>query len=323
MRRYRIFLQSRINMSYTKIPWVSASLLFVTVSFAQTPISFEVASVKKAEPLSVNVIMSGKMNLGMVIDNAQVNIKSMSIAEMMRIAYKVKPYQISGPEWLTAERYTVTAKMPAGSTRDQVPEMMAALLADRFKLTFHRESKEQPVYALTVMKSGLKLQESAPDDSAIVSSSGPAAPQGTTPTDGSAQVRVNVTSDASGRVQQESPNGNIKFLPRENGMRLELTKMNSTGMVDQLGRFVERPVIDATDLKGRYDLTLDVGMGDMLAMARAVGLAIPMQAPPGAMDPGSSAVFTAIQQYGLKLEPRKAPIDMLVIDHVEKIPTEN
>jgi uncharacterized protein (TIGR03435 family) len=311
-------------MLSTRIPWVSTSLLFVTVAaFGQSPVAFEVASIKKAEPLNINAVMSGKLNLGMVIDNAQVNIKSMSIAELMRAAYKVKPYQISGPEWLTAERYTITAKMPAGSNRDQVPEMLQALLAERFKLTFHRDTKDQAVYALTVMKSGLKLPESASDDTANGGPGGPAAPQAAAPTDGSAQVRVNVTSDAGGTVQQASPNGNIKFLPRENGMRLELTKINSTGMVDQLGRFVERPVIDMTDLKGRYDLTLDVGMADIMNMARSVGMVIPMQAPPGAMDPGSSAVFTAIQQYGLKLDPRKAPIDMLVIDHVEKTPTEN
>jgi uncharacterized protein (TIGR03435 family) len=214
--------------------------------------------------------------------------------------------------------------MPSGADRDQVPAKMSALLADRFGLTLHRETKEQKVYALVVMKSGLKLQESPPDDAATANSpGGPATPQSSTPTDGGAQVRVNVTSDTSGTVQQISPNGNMKMLPRENGMRLELTKMNSTGMVDWLGRFVERPVIDMTDLKGRYDFTLDVGFGDMMALARAVGMNVPVQLPPGAMDPGNSAVFTAIQQYGLKLEPRKAPIDMLIIDHVDKTPTEN
>jgi uncharacterized protein (TIGR03435 family) len=98
--------------------------------------------------------------------------------------------------------------------------------------------------------------------------------------------------------------------------------MNAQGMVDMLGRFVERPVIDMTDLKGRYDFTLDVGLEDILALGRAAGMSIPIQAPP-ASAPGTSAVFTAVQQYGLKLEPRKAPIEMLVIDHVEKTPTEN
>jgi uncharacterized protein (TIGR03435 family) len=311
-------------MQPIRIARVSTSLLFVTaITFAQSAPTFEVASIKKAEPLNVNAAMAGKINLGMTIDDAQVHIQSMSLAELMRVAYKVKPYQVTGPEWLTAERYTITAKMPAGANRDQVPEMLQALLADRFKLTFHRETKEENVYALIVMKSGLKMQESAPDEPApSAAPGGPAAPLAPTPTDGSAQVRVNVSSDAGGTVNTASPNGSMKMLPRENGMRIQVTHMNAIGMVDMLTRFVEKPVIDMTDLKGRYDFTLDVGLEDMLALARAAGMAIPIQAPPSA-DPGSSAVFTGIQQYGLKLDPRKAPIDLLVIDHVEKTPTEN
>jgi uncharacterized protein (TIGR03435 family) len=299
--------------------------LFVTaIAFGQSGKSFEVASIKKAEPLSVNSVMSGGMNLGMTLDNAIVNIKSMSIAELMRVAYKVKPYQVSGPEWLSAERFSIVAKMPAGATRDDVPEMLQALLADRFKLAFHRESKDQSVYALIVMKTGLKLQESAPDDPAVAApTGGPAAPMAATPTDGGAQSRVAVTSDSSGTVNSSSPNGNMKMLPSDNGMKVQVTRMNATGMVDMLGRFVERPVIDMTDLKGRYDFVLEVGLADMLNLAKAAGINVPL--PPGFTppDPGSSAVFTAIQQYGLKLDPRKAPIDMLVIDHVEKTPTEN
>ena len=298
--------------------------MFVTATaFSQSPVAFEVASIKKAEPLSVGLAMSGKMNLGMTIDNAMVNIKSMSIAELMRVAYKVKTFQVSGPEWLAAERYTITAKMPDGANRDQVPDMLKALLADRFKLTFHRTTTDQSVYALIVMKSGLKLTESAPEDAASATAGGPAAPLAATPTDGGAQVRVNVQSDAGGNINTASPNGSMKMVPRENGMRIEVTKMNATGMVDMLSRFVEKPIVDMTDLKGRYDFTLDVGLEDMLALARAAGMNIPMPPNMTAPAPGSSAVFTAIQQYGLKLEPRKAPIEMLVIDHVEKTPTEN
>lgn len=300
-------------------------MLGTAAAFAQSPPSFEVASIKKAEPLSVNSVMAGGMHLGMTIDNAMVDIKSMSLAELLRVAYNVKVFQITGPDWLSAERFTISAKMPAGSNRDQVPAMIGSLLADRFKLTFHRTTQEQSVYALVIMKSGLKLPESAPDDAAAsnTGTGGPAAPLAATPTDGSAQVRVNVRSDAGGTVNTSSPNGNMKMLPREGGMRIELTKMTPTGMVDALSRFVERPVIDMTGLKGRYDLTLDVGYEDMIALAHAAGMNVPMPPSMSAATPGSSAVFTAVQQYGLKLEPRKAPIDMLVIDHVEKTPTEN
>jgi uncharacterized protein (TIGR03435 family) len=300
---------------------VSASLLFVTAAaFGQNGPTFEVASIKKAEPLNVNSVMSGGMNLGMTIDNAIVNVKSLSLAELIRYAYQVKTFQISGPEWLGSDRFSIVAKMPPGATREQVPEMMKALLADRFKLTFHRESKDQSVYALTVMKTGLKLTESAPDDAAP-SSTGPAAPLAPAPTDGGAQIRVGVTSDTSGNIASASVNGSMKMIPRENGMRIQCTKMNTTGMMELLGRFVERPVIDDTGLKSRYDFDLDVGLQDMLSLAKAAGINVPVM--PQAADVGGSVVFTAIQQYGLKLEPRKAAIDMLMIDRVEKTPTDN
>ena len=302
------------------------SVLLVTAAFGQTGPQFEVASIKKAEPLNANLVMSGNLHIGMTIDAAMVNIKSLSLAEMLRVAYKVQTFQISGPEWLNAERFDVIAKMPAGATRDQVPQMIQALLADRFKLTLHRSTTEQPVYALVVTKSG-KLKESPPDtDTPATSSDGAAAPLAPTPTDGGAQVRAVATSNAGGVVSTASINGNMKMVPSDNGMRLEITKMNTIGMVEMLGRFVDRPIVDMSGLKGRYDLTLEVGMEDLLNLARSQGVAVPMRRAEGAgaaSVPGSSSVFAAIQQYGLKLEPRKAPVELLVIDHVEKTPTEN
>jgi uncharacterized protein (TIGR03435 family) len=302
-------------------------VLFLTAAaFGQTGPQFEVASIKKAEPLNANLVMSGNLHIGMTVDAAMVNIKSLSLAEMLRVAYKVQTFQISGPEWLNAERFDVIAKMPAGATRDQVPQMIQALLADRFKLTLHRSTTEQPVYALVVTKSG-KLKESPPDtDTPATSSDGAAAPLAPTPTDGGAQVRAVATSNAGGVVSTASINGNMKMVPSDNGMRLEITKMNTIGMVEMLGRFVDRPIVDMSELKGRYDLTLDVGLEDLLNLARSQGVAVPMRradAAGAASVPGSSSVFAAIQQYGLKLEPRKAPIELLVVDHVEKTPTEN
>jgi uncharacterized protein (TIGR03435 family) len=248
----------------------------------------------------------------------------MSITELLRFAYKVKSFQISGPEWLNAERYNIHAKMPAGASRDQIPEMMQALLAERFKLALHRSTTDQQVYGLIVAKDGLKLKESAPDENGPTASGGPAAPLAPTPTDGGAQVRAAVSSDTSGNVSSTSINGDMKMLPRENGMRLHMTRMNATGMVEVLSRFLDRPVVDMTDLKGRYDLDVDVGLEDMLKMAQAAGVSVPIQRPTGSASvPGESSVFTAIQQYGLKLEPRKAPIEQLIIDHVERTPTEN
>ena len=306
---------------YTSIRRVSVSLLFATAAaFGQTTSEFEVASIKKAGPLNVNAVMAGQLHMGMTVDAAMVNITSLSLTELLRLAYKVKSFQISGPDWLGIERFDIAAKMPAGATRDQVPEMVQALLAERFKLALHRSTTEQPAYALVVAKSGLKLKESPPDTALPATDS-----TSPSPADGGPEVRANVSSNTNGVVTGAGTTGNYKMFPSQDGMRLELTKMTAAGMVEILGRFVDRPIVDMTDLKGRYDLTLEVGLEDMLTLARAAGMNVrPPQADGGrAAEPGSSSVFTAIQQYSLKLEPRKAPVELLVIDHVERDPTEN
>ena len=325
MRKSRIFLQSEDTMKNAYTQRVSLSLLFVTtLAFGQSAPAFEVASIKKAEPLSVNSVLSGQMKLGMTIDAAMVHITALSLTELLRVAYKVNTFQISGPDWLGAQRFDITAKMPAGAGRDQVPEMIQALLAERFKLTLHRSTTEQSVYELVIAKSGLKLQESAPDTAALATAPGAAAaPTAPTPTDGGAQVRAAATSEVGGAVTSSGINGTAKMFPSDNGLRIELIKMNTIGVVDLLGRFVDRPIVDKTGLKGKYDLTLEIGRDEMIALARAQGMAIPVQTADRASEPGSSSIFAAIQQYGLKLEPRKDPIELLVIDHVEKSPTEN
>jgi len=304
---------------------ISLSILFATATLlAQSGLTFEVASIKKAEPLDINAVMSGKMKIGMTIDAAMVHITAMSMTDLLRYAYKVKSFQISGPDWLSAERFDITAKMPAGASRDQVPEMVQALLADRFKLTLHRSTTEKSVYALIVTKPG-KLKESPVDpDSFAPAADGAAAPLAATPTDGGAQVRASATSDSSGNINMNSVNGNAKIVPGQNGMRIEITKMNTTGLVELLGRFVERPVVDASDLKGRYDMNIDLSLEDAMRLGRAAGMMMPSRpSEGGAAEPGTSSVFNAIEVYGLKLDARKAPIEQLIIDHVEKTPTEN
>ena len=135
------------------------------VAFGQTSApapAFEVASIKPAGPLNPMAIKSGQMRIGMKIDKARVDIGSLSLADLIHIAYRVKGYQVSGPDWMSAERFNVQATIPEGGSPDQVPEMLQALLAERFKLTVHRESKEHAMYALVVGKNGSKLKESPP-----------------------------------------------------------------------------------------------------------------------------------------------------------------
>src|SRR3984957_6575401 len=132
-------------------------------AFGQTPAArpeFEVASVKPSVEADTPM---GNVNRGLHIDGAMVSFNGMPLKWYIHYAYTVKESQISGPDWLNAERCDIVAKLPAGATREQIPAMMQTLLADRFKLTLHRESKDLPVYALVVAKGGIKAKESPLD----------------------------------------------------------------------------------------------------------------------------------------------------------------
>ena len=89
--------------------------------------------------------------------------RSLSLDNLIAIAYRVKRYQISGPDWMASERFDIAAKLPAGAAEKEIPEMLQALLEDRFQMKMHRESRELPVYALVVGKGGPKMQESPAD----------------------------------------------------------------------------------------------------------------------------------------------------------------
>jgi uncharacterized protein (TIGR03435 family) len=314
-----------------------AVVALATAGFAQTPAapatrSFEVATIKPAPPMTPQLVASGKFHAGMSVDGARVDIGFFALSDLIRTAYKLKSYQLSGPDWLNAQRFDILAKMPEGATKDDVPEMLQALLAERFKLTVHHDTKEHSVYALVIGKNGLKMK--------------PAATEGTpAPADdskkggfvvgaGSNQMRVNPNSDGKGATMS-GPQGTTKMSMGPNGtMHMEFLQMPIEGLVEMVSRFVDRPVVDMTELKGKYEVALDLTMDDMKAVAVKSGVAGMMGMPMGGgADPGkapvdaasdpSSSIYTSLNQMGLKLESRKAPIDLLVIDRVEKMPTEN
>ncbi|MGD1092958.1 MAG: TIGR03435 family protein [Bryobacteraceae bacterium] len=291
---------------------------FATAVFGQTGPTFDVASIKPAVPPGMPDRMSGKFRVGMNIDGARVDIGFMSLADLIRIAYRVKPYQITGPNWMSSERWDIQATLPDGASRDQVPEMLQALLVERFGLKVHRENKEHAVYALIVGKNGPKLKESEPDAHASASA-------------GSNQVSVN--RDDKGVVVTGGRAGNTRMSMGPGGtMHMEAAGMTMAQLTEMLSGFVDRPVVDMTDLKGNYQVAMDVSREDLVNVARRAGV---MMTPGGlggdpgkppeetASDPSGSSIFEAIQQLGLKLDPRKAPLDIIVVDHLEKAPTEN
>jgi uncharacterized protein (TIGR03435 family) len=308
-------------------------LLLATSLPAQTmaapAVRFEVASVKPAPPLDPRQAMMGQQRVGMKIDAARVDIANLSLADLVRIAYRVKPYQIAGPDWMKRERFDIIGKRPEGASADEVPEMLQHLLSERFKLLVHREKKDHAVYALVVGKSGPKLVEAPPDEVPGTESATPGRPGGAGP--------VQLSADASSLMISSERTGLIRLSPGGGAMRLEARQATIAALADMLSRILDRPVVDMTGLTGLYRLTLNLSQQDMHAMVEASGVMPPGPAMGGdthgsssdapgraqGSDAPAGSVFENIQQLGLKLESRRAPMEVIVIDHLEKAPTEN
>ena len=292
---------------------------------AAPQLKFEVASIKPAPDMMTVLSAGGKPHLGMKVDGAMVDIGGWSLKMLILTAYKLKPYQVSGPDWMDSVRFDILAKIPDGVTKDQVPEMLQALLAERFKLTAHRETKEQPVYGLVVGKDGPKLKPSVPDvDAPPDLATKDAADDGR---GGSIKTTRRNGDNISG-VIPNGPNGRTNIAVANGMLHMEWAKMTLIALAEGLVPYLNRPVVDMTGLKGTYQVTMEFSLADTMGVVRAAdqrnGVApAGGDAPAMASDPTGSSVFSSVQRLGLKLESRKAPVEQLMVDHLEKTPTEN
>lgn len=293
------------------------------MAFAATPglaqnssPKFDVASVKVAgRPgaggMSVNIDGGPGTN-----DPARISYTNVSLEDLVKIAYGMmgptydpahKNDQLRGPSWLSTERFTVTAKLPAGATKDDFKLMLRNLLTERFKLALHAETKEVSGYALAVGKNGPKIKDAADENSQANSVTTPAT----------------FDMDKDGfRVFPPGGTGVTSYVA-DGVTRLTASKVTMTRWADMLGKMLACPVIDQTGLTGKYDFRLefvrDLGGG----VGRGGGLRTP-PVDDSRDDKGVPTLIDAVQsRLGLKLEPKKVPWDTLVIDHVEKTPTEN
>lgn len=247
---------------------------------------------------------------GLHIDGAMVRYSALSLKLYLGMAYRLKNYQISAPDWMASERWDITAKLPEGSNPKQIPEMLQALLRDRFQMKMHRETKEFPVYALIIGRGELKLKASPADKAA-----GSERPE----------QSVNVAANGSGtRTVVSYGNGSYFTLGAD---KFESKKLPMAIIADALARFADRPVVDMTDLKGNYNFTMEFSPEDFRAMmiraAIAQGMVLSSEALKLADASSGDTLLNAVEKLGLKLERRKVPIEMLVIDQALKTPTEN
>jgi len=271
------------------------SLAVAAAALAQTatslPEQFEVASIR--------VNRSGMNGGGIGNPAGRLVARNQSLEDLVRFAYGLE-FTIEGlvsgvPDSLRSERYDIEAKTAGNANQKQLQSMMRALLADRFKLKAHPESKQLPVYALVIAnrdgKLGPKMRPASTDESKYCDSFDAA----TEP------AHPGYNSDGTRRCIA-SGRGGMTFRARP-----------ISDLVGMLAELVGRPVIDRTGLKGRYDVDLNATLNwDHLITA----------GPPDTVGV-NSAIFTVLQeQLGFKLESTRAAVETIVIDSVQRA-TEN
>lgn len=284
---------------------VAVGLLDAPRGRAQARPEFEAASVKPSPPGFANGIRFRTLLSGGPGTSSPgvVRCTNCTLSDLVLKAYDIEKYQLSGPTWLDTE-LLVTARVPNGATNEQFRLMLQNLLAERFKLAFHREKKDMPGYALVVGKGGFKLKEAVAAEPAHL-------PQEDRP-------RTTVGRDGFVVVPPGYPADGVFSFRNGDALFSTVAGKASMGQVArELTRDLQKPVADATGLKGKCDFVL----------YWALELPEPPSAPGGDLPVASTPLPTlseALQKLGLKLEPKKkVPADVLVIDHVEKVPTEN
>jgi uncharacterized protein (TIGR03435 family) len=251
---------------------------------AQDGPTFEVASIKPADIAPGGGYTAwSKGGLG-TDDPTRIDYHNVSLSDLISRAYAVQYYQLVGPDWLMSERYQLTATLAKGTTKEQFQAMFRNLLMDRFKLQAHRDQKEMERYSLSVAKGGPKLKPH-------IEAPEPDNPQSfgsKTGSDGYPVVPRAGMAMTNGRARMKYPDWDVDMI---------------AGM---LATQLRAPVHNDTGLTGKFDFELFWSTRQ-----------------PDAGDIGPDLVAAVQEQLGLKLERKRGPVDVVVIDHVERTPTAN
>jgi uncharacterized protein (TIGR03435 family) len=274
----------RINITICLIVFVSYRAIGQS---GDAQLTFEVASVKPSGPQSKRGLDGGPGSA----DPGRFFYHSAFLLDLIELAYHVEPFQISSKAPLDREKFDIDVDLPAGATRPQFRVMMQNLLAERFHLRLHTQSKEFSAYALVAAKTGLKLKEAAAGTGTRQSSVNDGFPE--------------LPTDRPGVAMTQSVNGGFELF-RVRGQQEPVSTL--AGM---LRLQADLPIVDKSGLTGRYDFSLE--------FTKELPNAPEPDAPPIA-----PSLFTALQQQlGLQLVSKKIPFDVLMIDHIETVPTEN
>lgn len=298
---------------------ITGTVIACGLAYSQTAapaLTFEVASVKPAPPpdgRGRTVRATGIPGSRFGNDPGRFTAENFSLANLITMAYEIPHYRLSAPGELNMVMFNIEARMPVDTTKEQFQVMLRNLLVERFGLKVHWESRQMEMYELVVAKNGPKLKEAAldpPSDADEASPPRPAGPPGP-PKRGPDGFPI-------------PPPGNQRWMAIMNGKGVMRGHNESAAeMAAMFSNQVGHPVTDGTGLKGKYDYTV--------YWSTSAGRAMPAPPPtadgaarPPVDDADGPSLFAALQeQLGLKLEAKKGQVQVLIVDHVEKTPTEN
>ena len=250
-------------------------LVLLICSCAGISQSFEVATVRVA---STDPAAGGKVARVATIDPIRFLRRGATLQSLLLEAYNLKPQQLTGPAWLASERYDINARVLEGATAEERSAMLRNLLTERFEIKLRRETKPINVYEMVVAKGGPKLREFAPG-------------QGEMP------------AFRHGAIAVKGKGAVINASLREHG--------TMDGLATRLSGQLDRPIMDATGLKGDYEIVLHWNPGAETPKTDT------------AADPGVSLFAALESQLGLRLEPKRRALETIVIESARKVPVEN
>lgn len=272
--------------SVRRIVCLLSALSISGLLVAQAP-EFDAASVKPAPPGTEYGGMRGGPGTS---SPRQIEYMATTLRAVTARAYGVQRFQVVGPPWFDEERFDIVAKVPLGSTAPQLLLMLQKLLADRFKLALHKENRTSVTYEMTVAKTGLKMQTSA-------------APQ---------------TPDAPPAGVPPSAPAYSGLMMRYSGEKVEVygQRVTMRQLIVWATEQADRPIVDKTGLTGTYDFV-------MPWTPQSRGADKVEEGGPADVQVGDTLNSALEKHLGLRLVPRKEPVEMLIIDHLERVPTEN
>jgi uncharacterized protein (TIGR03435 family) len=273
--------------------------------------TFEVASIRPSNP---NPNLSNPLSqiaLMLPQPGGRFTATNTPLRMLIMVAYELKQEAqlAGGPPDLLAAKYDITAKASIATIGKELPQLLRSLLAERFKLKSHTESRELPLYDLVLARSDGRLGPDLRSSKSECSKADElAAEQGAALARGDVSRFIGKPRPCS--VSTDASGGPLNLMLRGDGQEMKQ-------LVEILEQFTGRAVRDKTGLTGRYDFDMRLDLQMVLAVAQRLGASVPAAAANIPQSDGSSLMTALDEQLGLKLESTRAPVDVLVIDSVE------